>query len=1132
MKNIKFLSLITLALLIAACSNNFTPYQYKTGDSPYQYETSRVTVSIGGNARTILPVFDPETFDKYTVEAAKGSETIGPFDMVGESYTLDLEDGDWTITVKGYFTGIVDQNDEPIAIASGSAEITVSGNDINTVVFVNVPEAGGTGTLTYHILPANATGVSVVLKTIGTPSNEVYSSAILEDTTSVPSGIYLLFVTANGKTEVDVVHIYNGQTTIAAFDFDTAVLGSFPAYDWNQYTGGLSSSVPYQVVNIPDRDYVLKVSNVTEWAAALYDITDYVGLEITLSFKADVKRVGAPGMLSWQISNVGGNGYFPTTGVIENAAVDVWHEMSGTWTGIPNNENGTFIFLSTYENDSDITTYFIDNFEIQVVISDSSTYPPNYETVNTVMYELPMSYHYGSFGGIDGEGGEYFNSPLAKSGSPILLSINGGINVTNRLVNYDAIDVRVNGDYSLSAAPGDPTWGFGINTAVNNYKITVRGNAIGEVPAGAVMQLANNGTYSTLASSAISSVDNTFELEWNITQVFTNNGIRIQTNDVGKTMPFRVNLIVVEDLGEREAPAGASGGEKDAELNAEYVRTGETVFSLAEWITGKNALAAPLTNSGDVEIVIVNDGINIGTRAQDYQTLELNFKGANGIPNMVLADNIYKVTVYVIVLGDASTGEVRLQEPGGSYTTFVKQNITESADQTFKLVMDEIPANYTHNMIRIATGNTYPIRISLIEVEKTGERPPCECTDCALTGKKVSEAAGTYCTCAVCDDCYVCTITGKEPDPLPTEDTTTTYVPPSDGNGFFYLDLNDTKSFHAAGGSSTARPIIVSSTNKVDFTFNQNNQFLWVKLTSTQISNIISADTVKIDLTGTASQANSNFRYYLGYQAGSNWNATDAQGAGTISSLNGDKTMVFVTDRKNDTYVQYLVLRYDGTARTDVSIESIKVTYGTPEPELPWECECPTCDDPCTDPACTQEVCGIVCNCGCDNSKHQLGAFTWDNGSDSVRGWNLDENLRAKIADGSLVQFVIGLDAASVSTKGGLNGIGILLNADTMGRWSEDQKAFPWYYEDGKTGEYAELNGWISYTQLTGLFGANEVNGVLYLQYNLSDHAGLADFITALEGGATWAQFGIYVHEVWKNGASWHPVITAFFQEE
>ncbi|MDR0321065.1 MAG: endo-1,4-beta-xylanase [Treponema sp.] len=139
------------------------------------------------------------------------------------------------------------------------------------------------------------------------------------------------------------------------------LVGSFTAYAPNSYTS-LSSSVAYQIVNLPgeSRTNVMKVVNPGEWAAALYSLSAYKDTSVTVTFSAEVKRVGAEGTLNWQINNSD----YPSVNSISNATAGTWHTMNGTWTGTLSNDPS--IYLNTYQNNSESTTYYVDNFSITV----------------------------------------------------------------------------------------------------------------------------------------------------------------------------------------------------------------------------------------------------------------------------------------------------------------------------------------------------------------------------------------------------------------------------------------------------------------------------------------------------------------------------------------------------------------------------------------------------------------------------------------------------------------------------------------------------------------------------------------------------------------------------------------------
>ena len=126
----------------------------------------------------------------------------------------------------------------------------------------------------------------------------------------------------------------------------------------------LSSPDGSKIVNLlaENRNNVIEISNPKSWAVVSYDLNEYKNQNITLSFSAEVKRTGAAGTLNWSINNSD----YPAVGeVIDSAAENVWHKMSGTWTGVLTADY-PFFFLGTYVNNSEQTIYHIDKFEINI----------------------------------------------------------------------------------------------------------------------------------------------------------------------------------------------------------------------------------------------------------------------------------------------------------------------------------------------------------------------------------------------------------------------------------------------------------------------------------------------------------------------------------------------------------------------------------------------------------------------------------------------------------------------------------------------------------------------------------------------------------------------------------------------
>jgi hypothetical protein len=163
-----------------------------------------------------------------------------------------------------------------------------------------------------------------------------------------------------------------------------------------------------------------------------------------------------------------------------------------------------------------------------------------------------------------------------------------------------------------------------------------------------------------------------------------------------------------------------------------------------------------------------------------------------------------------------------------------------------------------------------------------------------------------------------------------------------------------------------------------------------------------------------------------------------------------------------------------------------------------------------------------------DGEYHLTPRYTWTDAGDDIRGWLLSSEIRAKIADGTLKYFVVGLDDTAVKKYGWLSGIEIFLNRD--GKWSNDNEAFPWNWSEEK--DEGEWNGWISYDSFgegDGKYYAAVSYDTIWLQYDLTTHPDYAEFKTAMTTAA-WAQFGLNVYEAWKDGNQWIPIKSAFFK--
>jgi hypothetical protein len=138
------------------------------------------------------------------------------------------------------------------------------------------------------------------------------------------------------------------------------------------------------------------------------------------------------------------------------------------------------------------------------------------------------------------------------------------------------------------------------------------------------------------------------------------------------------------------------------------------------------------------------------------------------------------------------------------------------------------------------------------------------------------------------------------------------------------------------------------------------------------------------------------------------------------------------------------------------------------------------------------------------NVFYELGkTFTWINPDNAnQKGWALDQEIREKVADGKIENFVIALDDKKVKTIGGLGGIEVILNSKSNG-FCLDYKSFPWYW-DSET----KMGGYTGYNDLlTGRFATLD-SGIIYLKYDLTSHPDYVGFKNDM-ADSFWGQISI-----------------------
>ncbi|MCL2018861.1 MAG: hypothetical protein FWG70_03790 [Oscillospiraceae bacterium] len=123
----------------------------------------------------------------------------------------------------------------------------------------------------------------------------------------------------------------------------------------------------YTITDIPEenRTRVMKVVNPVDWFIILLDLSDYKEQVVTIKLSAQVMRVGAAGTLRWQINN----SRYPSVGqAVYGAKPNIWHEIGGEWTGALNG-SPPVVYLNTWRNDSERTTFYIDNVQLTVTVN-------------------------------------------------------------------------------------------------------------------------------------------------------------------------------------------------------------------------------------------------------------------------------------------------------------------------------------------------------------------------------------------------------------------------------------------------------------------------------------------------------------------------------------------------------------------------------------------------------------------------------------------------------------------------------------------------------------------------------------------------------------------------------------------
>ncbi|MCL2196476.1 MAG: hypothetical protein FWB77_02550 [Treponema sp.] len=152
---------------------------------------------------------------------------------------------------------------------------------------------------------------------------------------------------------------------------------------------------------------------------------------------------------------------------------------------------------------------------------------------------------------------------------------------------------------------------------------------------------------------------------------------------------------------------------------------------------------------------------------------------------------------------------------------------------------------------------------------------------------------------------------------------------------------------------------------------------------------------------------------------------------------------------------------------------------------------------------------------------YELGSrFTWFNPDQpNQKGWSLDEDLRAKIADGTIKYFIMALDAETVRTDGGLGGIEISFNSQNTG-FCMDRKSFPWNWD-----MVTQTGGYASYNIL--FIGEHAIldSDIIHMKYDITTHPDYRAFKKEMSN-ADWGEISIQ----YGIGIRILPFINAYLQ--
>jgi hypothetical protein len=349
------LAISALAALVTAC---FQPLDPPASGSLIGQVT--LTVSNGAVARTILPTGDSH-FSRYELVFSRdGFEDISISNASGiesEGLSLELEAGDWIVTVRAYRTYQINNTDQEYLAAHGSKPFTINPAQITPVQVDLAPIPVGTdasrGIFTYQVsFPTGAEGIL----TLG-----IYT-AVLSDSGNAVSveidpGYYDLFISLTNAEGLSAwvsekVHIYSGLESRAEFDFSTE---DFTAAVYLAGTTVLPAGLAWQSI---------EGGTVTAYSGA--DYTSQLGSSLAGAswvIGVPASSAGSPIYLKAEVYGPGGRLYTATGdsdgapgeagvwGIVLNLADSTPPAEAGGFAGVPGDEQVTLFWTDPTDVD-------------------------------------------------------------------------------------------------------------------------------------------------------------------------------------------------------------------------------------------------------------------------------------------------------------------------------------------------------------------------------------------------------------------------------------------------------------------------------------------------------------------------------------------------------------------------------------------------------------------------------------------------------------------------------------------------------------------------------------------------------------------------------------------------------------